>query len=214
MNVVNYQKKLEGILENMEVPKKLLLHSCCAPCSSYVIEYLSNYMEITVVYYNPNITDWMEYEKRKREQIRFINIVNSENIVKYPVKYIDCEYDTSVFYEAVRGFEEDREGGERCHICYEIRLDKAALIASEGTYDYFTTTLTISPMKDARIINEIGERMSNLYNIEWLPGDFKKKNGFKRSIELSKEYNLYRQDFCGCGFSKLERNNHCMLSEG
>ena len=208
---VNYQRELDGILNKLDEPKKILLHSCCAPCSSYVIEYLSDYMEITVIYYNPNITDGLEYLKRKREQIRFIDILNSTNAVKYPVRIMDCEYNANEFYDAIRGFEEDKEGGDRCYLCFELRLDKTARVANEYKFDYYATTLTISPMKSALIINEIGNEMAEKYNINWLPSDFKKKNGFKRSIELSKEYGLYRQDYCGCGFSKLERQHECML---
>ncbi len=199
MEKINYQKQLDKIISNLEgrVPS-LLLHSCCAPCSSYCIEYLSQYFSITVLYYNPNIYPEAEYEKRKAEQKRLINELKT----KYPVKMLDCDFEKEKFYSAVKGLETVREGGERCFVCYRLRLEKAADLAKENGFEYFTTTLTISPLKNAQKINEIGEELSREYGVKFLPSDFKKKEGYKRSIELSREYNLYRQNYCGCIFSQ------------
>lgn len=203
----NYQKELDGLIAAMEKeggggrPKRLLLHSCCAPCSSYVLEYLSACFEITVYYYNPNIFPEEEYEKRVREQERLIEEMETKN----PVSFLWEEYRPQEFYEAVRGVEHIPEGGERCFRCYALRLRKAARAAAAGKYDYFTTTLSISPMKNAQKLNEIGEELSREYGVSYLVSDFKKKNGYKRSTELSREYGLYRQDYCGCVFSKKER---------
>ncbi len=197
----NFQKELDKKLMQIkaagEVPR-LLLHSCCAPCSSYVIEYLSQYFRITVFYYNPNISMREEYLKRVEEEKRFIR----EFPAKYKVDFIEGVYDTENFYKNVKGYENCKEGGERCFICYEMRLRKTAKMAKEGAYDYFTTTLTISPLKKSAKLNEIGYNLSKEYGIEYLLSDFKKKEGYKRSIELSKEYNLYRQNYCGCIYSR------------
>ncbi len=199
MQKVNYQKQLDKIIEELrdEVPS-LLLHTCCAPCSSYCIEYLAEYFNITVLYYNPNIYPEAEYLKRKAEQKRLI----SEMKTKYPVKMLDCDFESEKFYEMAKGMENCREGGERCFKCYRLRLQKTAIEAKKNGFDYFTTSLTISPLKNAQKINEIGEELAIEYNVKWLPSDFKKREGYKRSIELSKEYNLYRQNYCGCVFSK------------
>lgn len=199
MQKINYQNQLDKIIENLgdKVPT-LLLHSFCAPCSSYCIEYLSQYFEITVLYYNPNIYPETEYEKRKAEQKRLI----SEMQTKYPVKMLDCDFESEKFYEMAKGLENCCECGERCFKCYRLRLEKTAQETKQNRFDYFTTTLTISPLKDARKINEIGNELAKEYNAQWLPSDFKKKEGYKRSIELSKEYNLYRQNYCGCIFSQ------------
>lgn len=199
MNNRNYQSELDKIIQGLgnDTPS-LLLHTCCAPCSSYCIEYLSNYFEITVLYYNPNIYPESEYVYRKSEQIRLIG----EMKTKYPVSFIDCDFESGKFYDAVKGLENCREGGERCFECYRLRLEKAAETASEKGFDFFTTSLTISPLKNAHKINEIGEELANEYNVKFLPSDFKKREGFKRSIKLSKEYNLYRQNYCGCVFSR------------
>ncbi len=199
MQKINYQKQLDNIIENLgdKVPS-LLLHSCCAPCSSYCIEYLSQYFSITVLYYNPNIYPEAEYEKRKAEQKRLI----SEMVTKYPVKMLDCDFESENFYSSVKGLENCREGGERCFVCYRLRLEKTAIEAQNNQFDYFTTTLTISPLKNAQKINEIGEELSTEYGVKFLPSDFKKREGYKRSIELSREYNLYRQNYCGCVFSQ------------
>lgn len=204
MNKINYQKELDVLIENLikneEVPT-LLLHSCCAPCSSYVLEYLSKYFKITIFFYNPNIYPSEEYFRRVEEQKRFI----SELKVQNKIDIIEGKYDTENFYEISKGMEKEKEGGERCFKCYELRLKEAAIIANEKDFDYFTTTLSISPHKNAQKLNEIGKFLSEEYNIKYLYSDFKKKEGYKRSIELSKEYNLYRQDYCGCVFSKNER---------
>jgi predicted adenine nucleotide alpha hydrolase (AANH) superfamily ATPase len=201
MNNINYQKILDKELEKIQssntIPT-LLLHSCCAPCSSYVIEYLSRYFKITVFYYNPNISPDNEYRYRADEQKRLIESMPLEN----PVKFLEGEYNPNDFFEASKGLENEPEGGARCAKCFNMRLSKTAEIAQQGNYDYFTTTLTISPLKNAQIINNIGKELSNKYKVPYLLSDFKKKNGYKRSIVLSKEYNLYRQNYCGCVFSK------------
>lgn len=198
----NYQKELEQVLEQIshfnKIPS-LLLHSCCAPCSSYVLEYLSSYFEITVFYYNPNITDQKEYQKRVREQKRFLQ----EKTWSHPVHFLEGHYDPKEFLEAVCGYEQIPEGGERCFRCYELRLSRTADLAKQYNFDYFTTTLSISPMKNAQKLNEIGCRLQS-QNAIYLISDFKKKGGYQRSIELSKQYGLYRQNYCGCGFSKQE----------
>lgn len=199
----NYQKELERILAAIpegSVPT-LLLHSCCAPCSSYVLEYLSDYFAVTVLYYNPNIYPEEEFRHRADEQKRLI-----ENMpARHPVRFIEGRFDSREFYDAVRGLEHIPEGGERCHACFRLRLEETARIAAENGFDYFTTTLTISPLKNGAILNKIGEETASRFGIAWLPSDFKKKNGYKRSVELSSEYGLYRQDYCGCVFSKRER---------
>ena len=201
---MNYQKELDKLISNLQKEKKvpkLLLHSCCAPCSSYVLEYLSDYFEITVFYYNPNIFPESEYTKRILEQQMLLQDMK----VKYPVSFLAGGYERDRFYEIARGLEHLKEGGERCFKCYELRLEEAAKIAQEGEFDYFTTTLSISPMKNAEKLNEIGNKVGAKYGVSYLQSDFKKKNGYKRSIELSKEYGLYRQDYCGCEFSYIAR---------
>ena len=201
MQKKNYQKeldkKIEQIVSEKKVPR-LFLHSCCAPCSSYVIEYLSQYFEITVFYYNPNISMEEEYKKRVAEQQRFIK----EFPAKHKVSFIEGDYDTSVFYNTVKGYEKCKEGGERCFLCYELRLRETARRAVAGEFDYFTTTLTISPLKKSVKLNEIGYNLGMEYGVGYLLSDFKKKEGYKRSIELSKEYDLYRQNYCGCIYSR------------
>ena len=203
MQKINYQKQLDKIIQNLgdKVPT-LLLHSCCAPCSSYCIEYLSQHFNITVLYYNPNIYPETEYEKRKAEQKRLIG----EMKTKYPVKMLDCDFESEKFYEMANGLEDCRECGERCFKCYRLRLEKTSQEARKYGFDYFTTTLTISPLKNAEKINEIGIELSEEYDVDWLPSDFKKREGYKRSIELSKVHNLYRQNYCGCVFSRKEQN--------
>lgn len=197
---MNYQKELDKQIErlqnNREVPR-LLLHSCCAPCSSYVLEYLSQYFEITVFYYNPNIFPESEYTKRILEQQGLIEKMKTV----YPVSFLAGSYDKEKFYDMAKGLEKVKEGGTRCFGCYELRLCETAYQAKMGGYDYFTTTLSISPLKNADKLNEIGTRLGEEYGVPYLQSDFKKKNGYKRSIELSKEYGLYRQDYCGCEFS-------------
>lgn len=201
-NKKNYQKELERVLaeEDGKVPS-LLLHSCCAPCSSYVLEYLSRYFAITVFYFNPNIYPEEEYHYRAAEQQRLIREMKTE----HPVQFIEGRFEPSEYYAAVRGLEHVPEGGERCQVCFRLRLGEAAREAAKGGFDYFTTTLTISPLKNAEVLNQIGMEEAQKYGVKWLPSDFKKKNGYKRSTELSREYGLYRQDYCGCVFSKRER---------
>lgn len=204
MEKINYQTELEKIIEKHkkqgEIPT-LLLHSCCAPCSSYVLEYLSEYFKITVLYYNPNIYPDEEYFKRVEEQKRFIDKLPSKN----KIDFIEGNFDKKRFYETVKGKEHIAEGGERCFLCYELRLREAAEYATQGNFDYFTTTLSISPLKNAQKLNEIGLNLAKQYGIKYLVSDFKKKNGYKRSTELSQQYGMYRQDYCGCIFSKEER---------
>ena len=204
MNKVNYQKILEQTIEKNERENRvptLLLHSCCAPCSSYCLEYLSNYFKITVFYYNPNIYPEEEYRKRVAEQQKFIEKLP----VKYPIHFVEGAYEKERFYEMAKGMEKVPEGGERCFKCYRLRMEEAARLAQKDNYDDFTTTLSISPLKNAEKINEIGEELAEIYKVPHLPSDFKKKNGYKRSIELSHEYDLYRQNYCGCAFSKREQ---------
>lgn len=197
----NFQKELEKKLELLkaagEVPR-LLLHSCCAPCSSYVIEYLSQYFQITVFYYNPNISMQEEYRKRVEEQKRFIR----EFPAPHPVQFIEGDYEPQTFFAKVKGYEDCKEGGERCFLCYELRLEKTAALAAAQQFDYFTTTLTISPQKNSVRLNEIGLRLSERYQVPYLLSDFKKKEGYKRSIQLSASYGLYRQNYCGCVYSR------------
>ena len=216
MNKINYQKEIDKIIAEIEhtgEPKTLLLHSCCAPCSSYVLKYLSNYFKITLLYFNPNISPEEEYRKRVAEQKRLI----AELPVKYPVTFIEGRYEPAEFYNAVKGLEKEPEGGARCFVCYELRLRETAKEAVRYGADYFCTTLSISPHKNAGKLMEIGERLAKEYNIPYLPSDFKKKNGYKRSIELSREYDLYRQNYCGCVFSRQqaekEGRNNCEKSE-
>lgn len=268
MNNRNYQKELDKIIDRIadeqpgrredfveDYPPRLLLHSCCAPCSSYVLEYLRNYFRITVFYYNPNITEDEEYRKRVAEQKRLIEAYNaglaereeavtctakrerdsatcpaktaeqeqalavcSDELMEqrsglivqptgliwrgYPIDIIEGDYEPAHFFDISKGLEQCPEGGERCFACYALRLGETAKRAGAGDYDYFTTTLSISPLKNAVKLNEIGERLSREYGVAWLPSDFKKRDGYKRSIELSKEYDLYRQDYCGCVYSR------------
>lgn len=204
MNRRNYQRELEEIIkqnETMSRVPRLFLHSCCAPCSSYVLEYLSEYFEITVFYYNPNISPREEYERRIQEQKRLIE----ELPACHPIHMTAGPYEPQRFYDMAKGLEQEPEGGMRCYGCYRIRLEEAARLAAEGGYDYFTTTLSISPLKNAEWINEIGEALENVYPVSHLPSDFKKKDGYRRSVELSARYGLYRQDYCGCVFSRAER---------
>lgn len=197
----NYQKQMDKLIEQLSISGQaptLLLHSCCAPCSSYVIEYLSQYFKISVFYYNPNIYPESEYEFRKKEQKRLI----AEMPTKNKVEFIDVDYDSKSYYDVCRGHENDPEGGERCSLCFRLRLEKTAKTAAENKFDYFATTLTVSPLKNADVINAIGAELARQYGIKYLKSDFKKKNGYKRTIELSKEYSLYRQNYCGCVFSR------------
>ena len=195
-NRINYSRQTQKIIERIEAQKsgdsvpapRLLLHSCCAPCSSHCMEYLREYFRLTVFYYNPIITVSEEYEKRLSEEKRLI-----------------AAYDPENWFGAVRGLEHCPEGGDRCTVCFEMRLRKAAQAAAEGHFDFFTTTLTISPLKDAQRLNAIGQRMAEEYGTVWLPSDFKKKDGYKRSIELSRDFDLYRQNYCGCVFSQNQK---------
>lgn len=216
MQVVNYQKELEKILAGIEKKQEsgeevptLFLHSCCAPCSSYVLKYLRSYFAITVFYYNPNITEQEEYRKRAEEQKRLIGIYNEQvksgQAKGYEISYVDGCFDFDKFIEMAKHYADCPEGGERCFLCYEMRLRKTAEEALARGFSYFGTTLTISPLKNAAKLNEIGQRIEKELGILWLPSDFKKKEGYKQSIELSGKYGLYRQDFCGCAYSKAER---------
>lgn len=206
MQKINYQKQLDKIIEDLNESKEiptLLLHSCCAPCSSYVLEYLSQYFKIILFYYNPNIFPKEEYQKRVKEQKRLI----SQLPVKNSVSFVEGKFDDSAFYLAVKGLENIPEGGERCFACYRLRLERTAELAKKLNADYFTTTLSISPYKNARKLNEISQELSEIYKVKNLPADFKKKEGYKRSIQLSAKYALYRQDYCGCVFSQRESKN-------
>ena len=201
INQKNYQKELDKLLENLtaegRVPR-LLLHSCCAPCSSYVMEYLSQYFQITVFFYNPNIYPPEEYELRVKEEKRLIG----EMPFVHPVQMLEGRYEPDRFFQEVKGMEKEPEGQKRCEHCYEMRLYEAGLMAKQGGYDFFTTTLTISPLKSASKLNEIGGRIGKELGVTYLCSDFKKKSGYKRSLELSEEYGLYRQNYCGCIYSK------------
>jgi hypothetical protein len=204
VNKRNYQRELDHLIEELKREKKvptLFLHSCCGPCSSYCIEYLSRYFFVTVFYYNPNISPPGEYERRAREQERLIGCLDT----KYPVKFLEGNYTPEKFYAMAKGLEEVPEGGERCFGCYEMRLLESVTLAEEKGFDYITTTLSISPLKNAEKLNTIGERLCEGKRVKYLVSDFKKKNGYKESVRLSKEHDLYRQDYCGCVFSKQER---------
>lgn len=194
----NYSDKCEEILNSLDGKKRLLLHSCCGPCSSYVITYLTKFFDITILYYNPNIFPYDEYLKRKEEQIRLINEIDTEN----SLDIIDCDYDNDLYEKLIKGLEQEPERGKRCNVCYLMRLDKTAVIAKENGYDFFCTTLSVSPYKNANLINEYGSSLEDKYRVRWLYSDFKKKDGYKQSILLSQKYNLYRQNYCGCVYSK------------
>jgi epoxyqueuosine reductase len=203
-NRENYQKLLDKEIEKITAEGRtptLLIHSCCAPCSSYVLEYLSRYFEITDFYYNPNIQPEEEYEKRARELEHLIERLP----VKNKIKFMEGRYYPDKYLEAVKGLENEPEGGKRCTECFKLRLFEAARVCQELGLEYFTTTLTISPMKDPVRLNDIGRQAAAEYGVKFLPSEFRKKGGYLRSIELSKEYDLYRQDYCGCVFSKAER---------
>lgn len=204
---MNYQIECEKMISGIQTGhRRLLLHSCCAPCSSYVLMYLRKYFEITVYYYNPNISFEEEYKRRVAEQKRLIARLNEEQADgTYSISYVDGAFEPERFYEIAKGLEHVKEGGERCFLCYELRLRKTAEYARDQQYDYFTTTLSISPLKNASMLNEIGSRLEKEYGIRYLLSDFKKKDGYKQSVELSKQYDLYRQDYCGCIYSKQER---------
>lgn len=192
---MNYNEEMKKIIKE-KTGCKLLLHSCCAPCSSAVIERLKNYFDITVLFYNPNIEPFDEYLKRKNELIRLLDI--------HSINHLDIDYLNEEYHEKVVGYENEKENGFRCHLCYELRLEKTALLAKENGYDLFGTTLTISPYKNSKVINEIGIKLEEKYDVSYLLSDFKKEEGYKKSIELSKKYNLYRQYYCGCLYSRRE----------
>ena len=200
----NYAKELERLIQKLQqegkVPR-LLLHACCAPCSSAVLEYLSQYFAITLLYYNPNIGPLEEYQKREAELRRLV----SQMKFTLPVELLPCQYDGQAFVQAARGLEGEPEGGKRCEACFRLRLRYAAQEAARLRFDYYTTTLSISPMKNAPLLNQLGEEIGREFGVAHLPSDFKKKDGYKRSVQLSKEYDLYRQDYCGCAFSKAQR---------
>lgn len=201
------EKEIEKI-EKLERKPKLLLHSCCAPCSCAVIEYLLKYFHITIFFYNPNITFEDEYTKRLEEQKKYLEERN------YPIEVIEGRYSPREdFFEKVKGLEKAKEGGERCFSCYGLRLEETALKAKELEFDYFSTALSISPMKNSQWINELGESLGEKYQVKFLNGDFKKKNRYAQSVNISKEYNLYRQDYCGCVFSKMEREEYKKIKE-
>ena len=206
MNKINYQKKLDEIIAKNQSENKtptLLLHACCAPCSSYCLEYLSQYFNIIVYYFNPNISVKEEYEYRLNEEKRLISLMEFKN----PVKIIEGVYNPKDFFSAVKGLEKEPEGGKRCVECFKLRLEASAKTAKEIGADYFATTLTISPLKNAYALNEIGAQFADKYGVNWLYSDFKKREGYKRSIQLSREYDLYRQNYCGCVFSKENESN-------
>lgn len=218
MNQRNFQKELEKVLDGIKKQEKvptLFLHSCCAPCSSYVLEYLAPYFQITVFYYNPNISASAEYQHRVEEQKRLIACYNQEG-KGHEIQIVEGDWKPADFYEAVKGLEHIPEGGERCFRCYELRLRETALQAAKRGMDYFGTTLTISPLKNAAKLNETGEKLMEEMQsaTQWLPSDFKKKGGYQRSVELSGVYDLYRQDFCGCSFSKAEAELRRQKAEG
>ena len=193
----NYQLETDKCIEALSGQKpRLLLQSCCGPCSSYVLEYLTQFFDVTVLYYNPNIQPEAEYEKRlyyQREVLKHI-----------PAKLMECDYDGAAFEAIARGYENAPEGGERCTRCFLLRLEETAKRAAAGGFDYYCTTLTVSPHKDAERINRIGAEMGEKYGVAWLPSDFKKRDGYLRSIQLAKEFDLYRQDWCGCRYSHKE----------
>ena len=202
----NAQKNMDKLISEFSAQEKiptLLIHACCAPCSSYVLEYLSEFFKIIILYYNPNITNSEEYEYRLSEEARLISELPHKN----SIELIKGDYNPESFFEAVKGLEKEPEGGKRCEVCFELRLREAAKYCKQTGADYFLTTLTISPLKNAEKINSIGERIASEYGVKYLPSDFKKKNGYKRSIELSREYNLYRQNYCGCAFSRARLDN-------
>ena len=202
---MNYQLELEKLLVTEgKKDKTVLLHSCCAPCSSYVLIYLRQYFKVTVFYFNPNITADTEYYKRVEEQKRLIARLNEDG-EGYAIECMEGDYKPECFLALVKGYEDCPEGGERCRLCFRQRLEATAALAEQQNFDFFATTLTVSPLKNATVLNEIGQELAIQYNVRYLVSDFKKKDGYKQSIELSKRYDLYRQDYCGCAFSKAER---------
>lgn len=197
MNRVNYDEEMQKIVRDAK-NERLLLHSCCAPCSSACLERVFEAFQTTVFYYNPNVDDEAEYEKRKAEQIRLLERTGWAD-------FLDCDHAAEKFFEMAKGYEQEPERGARCYRCYALRLQETARVAKENGYDYFCTTLSLSPYKNAAWINELGEKYAKEYGVKFLPSDFKKRGGYARSIELSEQYGLYRQDYCGCIYSRLER---------
>ncbi len=198
---MNYHKKLLEIISSLDYKPSLLLHSCCGPCSTQVLSFLAPYFNITVFYYNPNIEPEEEYLKRKNEQIRFIKEFDAN------IKLLDCDYDNLEFKRVTKGLENIKEGGARCPVCFMLRMEKTASVAKENNFEYFGTTLTVSPYKNSKQINLLGSVLENRYNIKYLYSDFKKEDGYKKSIILSNEYNLYRQDYCGCMYGRDNNGN-------
>lgn len=196
MDKINYDKLMMEELASINKNTKLLLHSCCGPCSTTCIERLKDYVDITVLYYNPNIEPIEEYNHRKSEQLRYLKHLN--------IKYIDCDYDNVTFQEKTKYLKDEEEGGKRCSVCFGIRLKYTAKVAKENHFDMFTTTLTVSPHKNSQLINRIGEAIGKEMDIKYLHSDFKKNDGYKKSIELAKEIDLYRQDYCGCLYSRRD----------
>lgn len=212
MNKIDYQKRMEEMITEYcreGVVPKLLLHSCCGPCSSYCIQCLAEFFEVTVFYYNPNIYPSEEYHLRAQEQERFVKEFPTRN----PVHFVEGKYDTDRFYSMTRGLENLEEGKERCFLCYELRLKEAAEYADKHGFDFFTTTLSISPLKNAQKLNEIGQKLSLAYKVKYLYSDFKKKDGYKKSTLIAKEYNMYRQYYCGCVYSKNQRDREIQEKE-
>lgn len=198
---MNFDLEMEKMMETINEGERLLLHACCAPCSSAVLERLGDFFQINILFYNPNITEKHEYEKRLNELEKFVASFKT----KYPITVIPGRYEPREFFDMARGLENEPERGMRCYKCYELRLEECAKVAEKENINYFTTTLSLSPYKNAAWINEIGSNLENKYNTNFLYSDFKKKNGYKRSIELSKEYDLYRQDYCGCVYSLRDK---------
>ena len=206
MNKIDYNKQMKTIIDSLESKPKLLLHSCCAPCSTSVLKKLVNYFDITIFFYNPNTDSLEEFNKRKNEEKKLINILNEK--FNYNIKIIDCDYDKEDYDNITKGYEHEKEGGKRCDICYKLRLTKTCEFAKNNNFDFFTTTLSVSPYKNATKLNLIGLELEKEYGERFLTADFKKEEGYKQSIELSKKYNLYRQDYCGCIYSKKEREEY------
>ena len=201
---MNYDIEMENQIKTIPEGTKLLLHACCAPCSSAVLERIANHFEITIFYYNPNITEQEEYKKRIEEIKKLISLIHP----KYKVSLLEGNYEPDKFFTMAKGLEGEPERGKRCYKCYNLRLEETAKVAEQHNFPYFCTTLTLSPHKNSNWINEIGENLDSNYQTTYLYSDFKKREGYKRSIELSKEYDLYRQDYCGCIFSKREKKEH------
>lgn len=207
MNKINRNKQMIEEIKSLNYKPKLLLHSCCAPCSSSVLERLVEFFDITIFFYNPNIDKEEEFKKRQDEEIRLINELNNK-YSKNKIKIVTTNHNSDDYNKIVLGLENENEGGKRCEKCFFLRLSETANFAKQNNFDYFTTTLTVSPHKNAELLNEIGLKISEKFGIKFLVSDFKKEDGYKRSIELSKKYNLYRQDYCGCKFSKREKNDN------